>query len=166
MAAALQEQLDSLERKRDEIKDYTIREAVDAQITTLRKKILAKAGRSSVTADGVTVKVGDKVYAPNPPRYDSYNQVLQRGTVHTEVIQGISADGLEYTTSSARAYKTYYHYTKQVYGTVEAALAAIDAKIVSDIEQAKRYLEKDQKDLEKAQALVAFNVANPPVVKL
>jgi hypothetical protein len=159
MPALLSDQKQDIERAlREPNLTRTVRDALEAQLATINKKIIAKSGRRATLQDGTVVTVGSKVWRGWMPEHEySYEQgksIKKPARVSSSVIRKISADGSEIGFSEeARSHmlpaQPKDHYLAHAYfGTAEAAKSAILNQYERDVRVAQRNFDDAKKKLE------------------
>lgn len=166
MANSLLEQRVALERKLESITDSDIRGAVEAQLTSIKKRISAKAGRTVVLGDGVEARIGDIVYSVwNVPNvrinYDSrtktYTENVTEGSIRQNKINSVNPAGTEISFVTKYNSRTDFKKSTYYFSTKQTATDAGNNKAKNDLETLKLNLVELTARYDATQKLIASN---------
>lgn len=150
MAQSHQIQLEQLERALKDERSGIVRDALQAQIDTIKRKLNAKGNRKATLSDG-TVGVGDKVYTISEVRYGKTEYPFKRrtitpGQIKEHTVKAINPKGDELSVSEP------YHYSgrhsmnsvRSYYATKEGARAEMIERAIMSVARAKEELEQQR----------------------
>ena len=169
MAATLDTQIEKLEKAIENATDSIVRDALQAQLKSVKKKVQSKAGRSIRLSDGVTAKIGDTVYVPGrayfpvtwsePTRaaYLAYDDLAPGA----RIISAIDPTGERLCTSNFAHPSSPSYTTVNIYGshgniytsTPEAAIESMMLAQERAVQNAEAKLRQSQIELSKQKQL-------------
>ena len=150
MATPIDSQIEEVEKLITKSDNKIVRDALQLQLSALKKKQTGTKNRKAKTKDGVLVGIGDSVFSYTVPRtYENYGQKISKhpALISERLITAVSSSGGQFSFNPPSYGRPSYYASHAFYSTKLAAATACYDEVQVGIERREENIKEANQSL-------------------